>query len=210
MNENKITIIIVDDHPVVSEGLRFLLQKQENLQVVGCFTDAKETLDFMDSHSPDLVLLDISRPDMSGTDLCRKIKSRSPRTRVIAISNHSERSMVTQMLQNGASGYLLKNTSSVELVNSILSAVEGNLVLNDEVKSILSQGESSFKELPRLTRREKEILKMVAEGMTTASIGEKLFISPLTVETHRRNLMQKFEVSNSAALIKLAVENHLI
>lgn len=210
MNKTPISIILVDDHPVVMEGLRSLLEKNNSLEILGCFTTGKDTLDFL-SHQPvDVVLLDISLPDISGIDLCLKIKVAKPRTCILAISNHNERSLITQMLQNGASGYLLKNSSSEELTQSILSAIEGNLALTDEVKNILAQGETSYRTLPRLTRREKEVLKMVADGMTTAVIAEKLFISPLTVETHRRNLMQKFDVNNSASLIKLAVEQNVI
>lgn len=210
MNRSLISVILVDDHPVVMEGLRSLLEKNKSLEILGCFTTGRDTLDFLSRRAADVVLLDISLPDMSGTDLCRQIKADEPRTCVLAISNHSERSIITQMLQNGASGYLLKNSSSEELTQSILSAIEGNLALTDEVKTILARGETSYKALPRLTRREKEVLRMVAEGMTTAAIAEKLFISPLTVETHRRNLMQKFEVNNSAALIKIAVEQKMI
>ena len=210
MNKARISVILIDDHPVVMEGLRSLLDKNQGLEIIGCFTSGKETLEFLTRRSVDIVLLDISLPDMSGTDLCLKIKANDPRTCVLAISNHSERSIITQMLQNGASGYLLKNSSSEELTRSIMGAIEGNLSLTDEVKSILARGESSYRMLPKLTRREKEVLRMVAEGMTTAAIAEKLFISPLTVETHRRNLMQKFEVNNTAALIKMAVEQKAI
>lgn len=210
MNNMLISVILVDDHPVVMEGLRSLLEKNASIEIVGCFTTGRDTLDFLARRPADVVLLDVSLPDVSGIDLCLQIKARAPHTCVLAISNHSERSIIIQMLQNGASGYLLKNSSSEELTQSILSSIEGNLALTDEVKTILAQGETSYKTLPRLTRREKEVLRMVAEGMTTAVIAEKLFISPLTVETHRRNLMQKFEVNNTAALIKTAVEQKAI
>ena len=210
MNKNTISIIIVDDHPVVTEGLRALLQKKDNLEIAGCFTTGKETLDFLSSRTADVVLLDISLPDMNGADLCLKIKTVYPSTCVLAISNHSERSIITQMLQNGASGYLLKNASSEELIHSIIHAINGHPALSREVQSILAQNDAPIRQIPRLTRREKEVLKLVAEGMTTGDIAEKLFISPLTVETHRRNLMQKFEVNNTAALIKTAMEHKLI
>lgn len=210
MNERAITVIIVDDHPVVMEGLRSLLEKNESLEIVNCFTSGSETLDWLKHQSADMVLLDISLPDINGADLCLKIKKMYPSTCVLAISNHNERSIIAQMLQNGASGYLLKNSSGEELIRSIMDAIQGHLTLSMEVQSILANGDLSFRQMPRLTRREKEILKMVAEGMTTADIGDKLFISPLTVETHRRNLMQKFEVSNTASLIRIAMEQKLI
>lgn len=207
---NTIKIIIVDDHPVVTEGLRYLLQKKNNLDIIGCFTTGRETLAFLKENTADVVLLDVSLPDMNGDILCLEIKNHYPSTCILVVSNHSERSIIIQMLQNGASGYLLKNSSSDELTRSILSAIEGDLALTDEVKSIIAKGELSFKSLPRLTRREQEVLKLVAGGMTTSEIAEKLFISPLTVETHRRNLMQKFEVNNSAALVKIAMEQKMI
>lgn len=210
MQANNISIIIVDDHPVVTEGLRALLEKKGNLDIIGCFTTATETLQFLADRKADVVLLDISLPDANGADLCLKIKTLYPSTCILAISNHSERSIITQMLQNGASGYLLKNSSAEELTRSILSAIEGNLALSQEVQLILAQSDPSFRQAPRLTRREKEVLKLVAEGLTTGTIAEKLFISPLTVETHRRNLMQKFEVNNTAALVKIAMEQKLL
>jgi DNA-binding NarL/FixJ family response regulator len=210
MQANNISIIIVDDHPVVTEGLRALLEKKSNLDIIGCFTTAAETLQFLADRKADVVLLDISLPDANGADVCLRIKTLYPSTCILAISNHNERSIIAQMLQNGASGYLLKNSSAEELTRSILSAIEGNLALSQEVQLILAQSDPSFRQAPRLTRREKEVLKWVAEGLTTGTIAEKLFISPLTVETHRRNLMQKFEVNNTAALVKIAMEQKLL
>lgn len=209
-SNESITVIIVDDHPVVIEGLRSLLAKKDGLEVVGSFTTGKETLDFLSIRTAKVALLDMSLPDMSGADLCLKIKKLSPATFVLAISNHSERSLIVQMLQNGASGYLMKNASGEELTQSILHVIAGQLALSSEVQSILAHSEIPLRQIPSLTRREKEILKLVAEGETTAGIAEKLFISPLTVETHRRNLMQKFAVNNAAALIKIAMEQKLI
>lgn len=210
MNKNIISVILVDDHPIVMEGLSSLLLRNSHIIISGRFTTGKETLDFLSENNADVVLLDISLPDIDGTELCLKIKAQNPRISVLALSNHNDRSIITQMLQNGASGYLLKNSSSRELFDSIQNAINGKLVLNDEVKEIIARGTSACKKLPRLTKREKEVLKLVADGLTTPSIAEKLFISPLTVETHRRNLMQKFGVNNSASLTKSAIENKII
>lgn len=210
MNKELISVVLVDDHPVVMEGLRALLEKNISLRILAGFTTGKETLDFLQKQEVDVVLLDISLPDMSGMDLCLKIKRMFPRICILAISNHDERSMISGMIQNGVSGYLLKNSSSEEISHSIQQAIEGHLVLSEEVQHILAKGEISKSCRPKLTRREKEVLKLVAEGMTNTQIAEKLFISPLTVETHRRNLNKKFDVSNTAALIKLAMEQKLI
>ncbi|HLR37293.1 MAG TPA: response regulator transcription factor [Chitinophagaceae bacterium] len=211
MNDiQQISVILVDDHPVVMEGLRSLLEKNEMLDIVGAFTTGKATLNFLENHEVNVILLDISLPDRNGTALCSEIKEKYPRVCILAISNHDEHSIITEMLRNGASGYLLKNASSKELTEGIQQAIEGELVFSDEVKKILAKGSSSAKPLPKLTRREKEVLKWVAEGMTTTSIAEKLIISPLTVETHRRNLMQKLKVNNTAALIRVAAKHELI
>jgi len=156
-------------------------------------------LEFLTRRCAGVVLPDISLPDRSGRVCVLKSRPSTrepvywPRTCVLAISNHNERSIMTQMLQNGASGYLLKNSSSAELTRSILGAIQGNLSLIEEVKCILTRGKSSCRRSPKLNRRKKELLKMAAKGLTIVAIAQKLFIGPLIVETHRRNLMQKLK-----------------
>ena len=207
----KIKVIIVDDHPVVMEGLSSLLSGTDTIEVAGCFTNGRDAIDFVEHNETDVALLDITLPDINGTEVCLAIKKIDSSIKIIAISNHSERSIILQMLQNGAGGYVLKNTSREVLINSIMNALEGKLVLSPEVQSILAQPASSdIKKIPNLTRREKEILKLIAEGIITSRMAERLYISPLTVETHRRNLMQKFEVKNAAALISMAKDYGLI
>ena len=209
--KEKIRLIIVDDHPVVMEGLSSLLSANNDIAIKGCFTTGADVIDFLSDNAVEVVLLDITLPDMNGTDLCLIIKKMQPGTKIIAFSNHNERSIILQMIQNGAGGYLLKNTSSGELISSIMNALEGQLVFSLEVQSILAQpGPTDIKKIPNLTRREKEILKLISEGFTTATLAEKLYISPLTAETHRRNLLQKFEVNNTASLISLAKDYGLI
>lgn len=209
--DHNINIIIIDDHPLVLQGFRYLLKDLKGLTVTGCFTSAQDSLDFLSGHDADIVLLDINLPDLSGIDLCSEIKKISPFSRIIAISNNNERSMITRMLQNGASGYILKNASTEELMRCITDALSGKLVLSRDVQQVLAQPDlRELKITPRLTRREKEILKLIAAGNTTIEMADQLFISPLTVETHRRNLMQKFEVSNAPALIRIASEHQLL
>lgn len=210
MNKDKISVVIVDDHPIVIEGLRSLLEKSNMLHVPACFTHGRDLLDFLENNPVDIILLDISLPDISGVELCQLIKKSYPQTSILAISNHSERSLIMQMIQNGASGYLLKNSTSEEVLRSIFNVLDGNLILTQSVKSILDKGRYSGAGEPRLTKREKEVLRMVAEGLTTTAIAEKLFISPLTVETHRRNMMQKFNVNNTVSMLKLAMDMGLI
>src|SRR5699024_4823313 len=178
---HKISVILVDDHPVIMEGLRSLLGRNEKLDIVSTFTTGKEALAFLENHEVNVMVLDISLPDRNGADICLEVKEKYTEICVLAISNHDEHSIITEMLRNGASGYLLKSASSRELTEGIHRAIEGELVFSEEVKKILAKGSSSAKPLPKLTRREKEVLKWLAEGMTTTSIAEKLIISPLTV-----------------------------
>lgn len=206
-------IAIVDDHPIVMEGLqKILMQVYDQLSTI-CFTTGSAFLDFIKSGSTsiDIVLLDITLPDSNGIELCKQIKTLLPSTYVLAFSNHNERSTIMRMLQNGASGYLLKNAPAGEVVACINDVLNGQIAFSNEVKEILANpSPQDLRIIPTLTKREKEILKLVAEGKTSNVIAAQLHLSPLTIETHRRNLMQKFEVKNMAAAIKIAAENNLL
>lgn len=210
MENEKINIVIVDDHPIVIEGLRMMLRSQPFFNVAGSFASGAETLSFIRSEMVDIVLLDITLPDSNGTELCREIKKISPSTSVIMFSNRSERSIIMQSIQNGASGYLLKNTSIDDLVIGIRGALSGDIVFCNETKQIISLPSQTSLPIPRLTKREKQILQMVAQGKTSNVIAEELFLSPLTVDTHRKNLLQKFQAKNSTELINLAVQQRMI
>jgi DNA-binding NarL/FixJ family response regulator len=208
---NNIQVALVDDHPVLTEGLRSLLLNHMNVAIAGCFVNGEGLLSYMDTHQPDIVLLDIALPDINGIELCQKIKKRSPSTAVLIFSNHSERSMIMQAITNGASGYFLKNASLDELVNGIRDAMDGGIVFSREVKEIISRPSTSDLEgLPQLTRREKQVIRLLAEGKTSVKIADELSVSSLTIDTHRRNLMQKFGVKNTAELIKAAMLQQLL
>lgn len=206
--EDEISIAIVEDHPIVVEGLRKIVTGEFNIREVTSFAAGDEFILFLKSGKTffDIVLLDISMPGKSGIELCGELKKLMPATRILAFSNHSERSVILQMLQNGASGYLLKNASATDLVGCMKEALRGQLAISDEVKNIISQPGQVFKAVAPLTKREKEILRLIADGKTSVEIADQLFVSPLTIETHRRNLMQKFDVSNVAELVKVAKE----
>ena len=209
--ENKnIAVVIVEDHSIFIEGLCAVLQNVEGVDVTGTFTRGEPAVEFIETHPVDIVFLDISLPEMSGMEVCQKIKAIDRNVKVIALSNHTEKSVITEILQKGADGYLLKNTSRKDLVNAIFQVRDNQMSMNAEVQSILFSPTPPRASVPRLTKRETEILKLVSEGATTTAIATKLFISPQTVETHRKNLMQKFKVNNSAALIRRAVENNII
>ncbi len=211
MLHKPITVLIVDDHPMVIEGLKTLLSDNERVHVKTFFTNGKDTLAFLEKETVDVILLDVNLPDINGVEMVTKILNKRATINILGLSTYSEPSIINQMIKNGVKGYLLKNATSDELVNAITQAHNGNFYFGSEVQKILADSVSNdHKDLPKLTRREKHILSLIAEGKTTNIIAEELFISPLTVETHRRNLMQKLEVSNAASLIKVAVEQNLI
>lgn len=209
MNEQSpVKIIIVDDHPVVLEGFSLMLQRIKNIQLEGKFTDAESALSYLKSHRIDIVLLDINLPDMNGIHACEAIKKKYPAICVIAISNSNEYSIMRRMLDAGALGYLLKNASAEEVVSCIDLVLQGKQGFSAGVQAILEQHDQG--EVPTITRREREILKLLASGRSSIEIGEMMFISPLTVESHRRNLLQKFNVPNVASLVYKATEMKFI
>jgi DNA-binding NarL/FixJ family response regulator len=207
MADKPLHIALIDDHPIVIEGLEKILLRDLPVSQLLVHHSATEFLNIFSEQATfiDLVLLDITLPDKNGIEVCREIKAYSPKTIVLGFSNHNDKSIILQMLNNGASGYLLKNASASELIFCIKEALKGQIIFSDEVKKIITNpANQPSHSLPPLTKREKEILKMIASGKTSNEIAELLFISPLTVETHRRNLMQKFEVKNVASLINTA------
>lgn len=211
MSQQKYRLVILDDHPVVLEGLVNVLSKRNVFEIAGAFTNAHDFLQFFSAGKADVVLLDIILPDGNGMDLCRQIKKTAPETIVLALSNHDQRSAVMKMLENGASGYLLKNASIEELVNGILDSLNGQIVFSDAIKEIIARpGQAGAMEAPVLTAREQEILKLIAAGITTRRIAEMLFLSKFTVENHRKNLLQKFQIKNVAGLISAANQHGLL
>lgn len=211
--QKKTDIAIVDDHPVVIEGLQRILYQAFGDVYIGCFATGELFLGFLEQHknAPDIVLLDIILPGINGVELCREIKKRSPETRVLVFSNRNERSLMMKMLHYGASGYILKNASAEEVINCINKVLNGQIALSREVTEIMARPTlDDLKTLPALTKREKEILPLIADGHTSIAIAAILHLSPLTIETHRRNLLQKFEVKNAAELVKLVTRQQLI
>ncbi|MBD1421590.1 response regulator [Sphingobacterium chuzhouense] len=208
-NNTPINIALVDDHPMILEGLKSLLQQHGRFQIFS-FTKGVAILDFIQENTIDVILLDIVLSDANGLDLCKSIKQKSPSSIVIGISNQAERSIIFRFLENGGNGYILKNADAQEIIQCIDKALLGELALSKEVQEIISSPSTSTFELPRLTKREQQILQAIAHGQTSAKIAESLFISVITVETHRRNLMQKFKAKNMIELVKIATENKLL
>lgn len=202
----KIDIALLDDHPLIVEGLRQMLL-QAGFNICGTFQRAEDLEKFLTEHKPALVLIDISLPDKNGLDLCRELRKKYPKLVIIILSSHAERSRIVQALENGANGYILKNSDLGELIPNLRAALDGELVFCRNTREIMLSQSASPAALLKITRREKDVLQLMAGGRTSAEIAEQLFLSPLTVETHRRNLLQKVNVKNAAELIAIAKEN---
>ncbi len=201
-------IFIVDDHYMIIEGIKSLLQNEHEIEWMGHAMSAASCMAFLQLHRPDVIFLDINLPDQSGIDLCKEIKSRFPKIQIIALSSFNQQSYINKIIENGASGYVLKNATREELVDAIETIMEGKTYLSDEAALIIKKNEGS--KIPILTRREKEVLMLISEGMTNNKIATKLFISSTTVDTHRKNLLAKFEAKNTATLIRMASQHDLI
>jgi DNA-binding NarL/FixJ family response regulator len=206
-----VNVFIIDDHPMVVEGLQSLLSRLENIQVTGSVSNAFDAIPFIQENTPDVVLLDINLPEISGIDLCKKIHHHFPSIKILGMSTFSERSYISRMIENGASGYLIKSASGEEIAEAINTIQEGKIYLSVAMEH-MARPLSVFPSdtLPALTKREKEVLQLISEGLTNNQVAEKLFISPLTVDSHRKNLLTKLNVNNTASLIKLAVQHGLV
>lgn len=202
-----VKVFIVDDHPLVIEGIKSLLSDVPDIQIVGAANDSFEALQFLKNNMVDFVFLDINLPDVSGIELCKRITEKFPHINSVALSTSHERSHIARMMQNGAKGYLLKNASKEEIITAIHQVQAGGYSVN---VNIPAPPTDQAAKIPFLTRREKEVLKHIAEGMTNPQIADKLFVSPATIKTHRENLLMKFEVTNTAALIHLASQHGLL
>ena len=205
--ETRISLVIVEDHPVVVEGLQLMFNSSGRFVVEGVAGTAKECLQLLQYLTPDVLLLDINLPDIGGIELCKIILDKYPSRKVLALTTYNERVFIQQMLDNGAYGYVLKNASSDEIMEGVTEVSKGNKYLCAETENLLKKTHEN--EL-MITRRENSVLKLLAEGFTNLEIAEKLFISPLTVDSHRKNLIVKLQAGNTASLIKIASDKGLV
>ncbi len=206
-----IRVFIVDDHPVVIEGIHSLLQNEKDIEWAGQAMNAQSCLGYFVNNTADVVLMDISMPGMDGVELCAVMKEKYPGIMVLGLSTFNQGLYIKKMIENGASGYILKNSSREELIDAIHAVHSGAIYFSGETGQALQEYQKSSKtELPVLSSREKEILELIAEGYTNPQIAEKIFLSSFTVDSHRKNLLAKLKVKNTASLIRLAVEQKLI
>lgn len=199
----KASIFIVDDHYMVIEGIRSLLYNEKNIEWLGHATNAASCLSFLKQQQPDIILMDVNLPDKSGTELCKEVKQLYPAVLVLGLSTFNQQAIIRNMMDNGASGYVLKNATKNELLEAIAIVLKGNTYFSIEAVHSLKESRS---QQTIITRREKEVLQLIAEGFTNAEISAKLFISIPTVNTHRKSLLEKFEVKNTATLIGKATK----
>ena len=204
-------IFIVDDHPVVIEGIRSLLQNEKGIEWAGHAMNAASCIGFFVNNTADVILMDISMPGMDGVELCAVVKEKYPGIFILGLSTFNQGLYIKKMMENGASGYILKNSTKEELLTAIHTITGGGIFFSGEAGEALKEHQkSSGHQLPELSPREKEILGLIAEGYTNPQIAEKIFLSSFTVDSHRKNLLAKLNVKNTASLIRLAVERKLI
>jgi len=210
-----IRIILVDDHKITRQGLRSLLDKQQDMEVVAEAEDGRTAVRLVGELSPNVVIMDVTMPDLNGVEATRQIVSQSPDVKIIALSMHSDTLFVTEMLRSGASGYLLKDCAFEELSRAIHAVVAGKTYLSPSVSGVVVDdylhrlSKADFSGSHVLTDREREVLQLLAEGKSTKQIALKLHISVKTVETHRRQMMNKLDIHTVAELTKYAIRKGL-
>ena len=210
-----VKILIADDHKILREGLKSLLEKQPGFAVVAESEDGISAIDGVKKHKPDIAILDIGMPDLNGIEVTRKIRSETTATKVIALSMHADRRFVMGVLEAGAKGYLLKDSAFAELVTAVTAVAKGKTYLSPSIAEtvVRSSLEKSDREEQGssvlLSGREREILQLVAEGKSTKEIAFKLFVSTKTVETHRKQIMDKLNIRTVAGLTKYAIREGL-
>lgn len=206
-----ISIILADNHVIMRDGLRHLLEGESDIEVVGKADNGRQAVKVTLAKKPDIVIMDIAMHEMNGIEATRQIKNENPEIKVLVLSMHSERQIVIGSFRAGASGYLLKDSSSLELVEAIRTVYRGRKYLSQKISDIVLQEISDIKRdseeigVDILTNRESEILQLIAEGNSTKRIAKVLFISPKTVESHRANIMEKLDIHNLPELTKYAI-----
>jgi DNA-binding NarL/FixJ family response regulator len=213
----KARIVIAEDHTILREGLRSLLSSDPNFEIVGEAEDGREAIRRVEQYKPDLILTDLSMPRMNGIEAIREIKRQSPKTKILVLTVHRAEEYILETLKAGADGYLLKDSTHAELVMAVKKVLSGKHFISAEISEKVIEGYLEGKKTLKthttwetLTHREREILKLIAEGYKNKEIANDLCISVKTVEKHRANLMQKLELHSTSALTKLAMEKGLI
>ena len=209
------TIVVVDDHKLVREGIRRLLETREDFRVVGEASDGEEAVALVTEKQPDIALMDIWMPRLSGIDATRRIGKRGLATRVLVLSMHESRSFVEEVLRAGAAGYIVKNAAPEDLLNAIDAVRSGASYLSPSitqqvVDAIARPGDAAPQGVAALTDREREVLQLIAEGLSSKEIAELLGVSLKTVDSHRSNLMEKLDIHKVSGLVRFAIRVGLV
>lgn len=203
----KIKLLIVDDHRILVAGLKKLFENSATVQVTGIAFSGKECRSAIIKELPDVILLDINLPDVSGINLCKEIKSRHPQIKIVALSSFNEYAIVRRILENGASGYVVKNAMPEEIKMSVEMAANNASFLCEEIDLLMRK---HSKNPIWLTPREKELLKLIVDGFTNHEIAEKMFLGVETINSYRKNLLIKLGAKNTAILVRMALEEKLV
>jgi RNA polymerase sigma factor (sigma-70 family) len=213
----KISVLVADDHAIIREGLRVMLGSQPDMEVVGTASNGYEAIQFVDQNEPDVVVIDISMPELNGIEAISRMLPHHPNIKIIVLSIHETKPYVYRTLKAGAKGYLIKETAGLEVVDAVRAVQRGERYLSQRIADLLT--EISFRQLETsmevnpldaLSPREREILQLVAEGRTSQEIGEQLSLSSKTVDTYRSRLMHKIGVADVAGLVKFAIQHGVI
>jgi DNA-binding NarL/FixJ family response regulator len=207
---NKYTIVLADDHAMFREGIRKVIEQISDVSVAGEVNDGLELLDFLKEFCPDLILLDISMPNLRGLEAIREIKKTYPQVKILVLTMHKKKEFILQALKDGANGFLLKEDASEELIRAVQAIKNGRQYFSSLLSNVLSSLVLEKAEADILTTREKEVLKFIAEGKKTREIAEALYISPYTVRRHRSNIMEKLNIKSLADLVKYAISQTYI
>jgi DNA-binding NarL/FixJ family response regulator len=210
-----IRILLADDHKITRQGLRSLLEKQQDMEVVAEAENGRSAVQLAAETAPDVVIMDVTMPDLNGIEATKQILSKSPDIKIVALSMHSDSSFVTEMLKSGAAGYLLKDCAFEELSRAIRTVVDEKIYLSPSISGVVVEdyvhrlSKADFTSNDILSDREREVLQLMAEGNSTKQIAVKLHISVKTVETHRRQIMKKLDIHTIADLTKYAIRKGL-
>jgi two-component system response regulator NreC len=214
MSEMPVRILLVDDHQILREGLRALLEGEDGLAVVAEAGTGQAAIDLAAHCQPDLIVIDLGLPDMSGLEAMRVIRQRDPRTRIVVLSMHTEREFVLQAIELGCDGYVPKSTAHLSLLEAIRTVNAGERFLHPKVAGVLmdslTHSASEKEQFEALSERERDVLKLTAQGYISREIGERLVLSPKTIETYRQRAMEKLRLDTRPALVRFAVRAGLL
>ena len=208
-----IRLLLADDHQVVLDGFKAIFDAISDMKVIVTASNGNQVLHLLQQHEVDIVIMDINMPELNGVETCKKLSKDYPSIRVIALSMHQQLSYVRRMIQYGAKGYLLKRDPSEVVETAIRKVYAGEQFISPKLEMALSLLTTQYKDrstISDVTNREREVLLLIADGLTDQEIGKQLFVSHHTVKSHRKNLLQKFNAKNTAELVKMALEKGLI